>query len=94
MKITPLWHNVLVKKINRRPDNWTKILTEVDFEYDDRWIVEAIWPWATKEDWTREKIEVEVWDKIYFSKYDISRVDIDGKEHYIINASKIIAKEG
>lgn len=92
MKLIPLWHNVLVKKVSRRPE-WI-ILTKVDEDYDNRWEIVAVWPWAEREDGKRSEMPVKVWDMIYFSQYDKQIIKIDEEEeYYVVNASKILAKE-
>lgn len=92
MKLTPLWHNVLIKKVSRRPE-WI-ILTKVDEDYDNRWEVIATWPWALREDGKRSEMPVKAWEIVHFSQYDKQIIKLDeDEEYFIVNASKILAIE-
>jgi len=91
-KLNPLGHNVVIEKVSRRP--WSIIETAVDFDYDNQWIVIAVWPGAEREDGKTAEMPVKIGDKVHFSSYDKQLIDLwsDGK-FYVVNASKILAIE-
>lgn len=87
MKIKPLADRVLVK--NTKPETKTSsgiIIPEVAQEKTQTAEVIAVGPGTEK-----EKITVNVGDKIMYDKYAGTQIKIDGEDHLILKAADIIA---
>ena len=87
MKIKPLADRVLVKNTKQETKNSSGIIIpEVDQEKTQTAEVIAVGPGTEK-----EKITVNVGDKIMYDKYAGTQIKIDGEDHLILRMSDIIA---
>ena len=91
MKITPLQDRVLVKRLEE--EDKTKggiIIPDTAKEKPMEGKVVAVGKGRVKEDGTVAPLDVKAGDKILFSKYAGTELQIDGEEHLIMREDDIL----
>lgn len=91
MKITPLQDRVLVKRLEE--EEKTKggiIIPDTAKEKPIEGKVVAVGKGRVKEDGTVVPLEVKAGDKVLFSKYAGTEIQIEGEEHLIMREDDIL----
>ena len=92
MNIRPLHDKVLVKRV--RTDNKTKggiIIPDTAQEKPQEGKVEAVGNGRILDDGSVKPLDVKVGDKILFSKYGGTDINIDGNEYLILREEDVLA---
>jgi len=88
--ITPLNDLVIVQRVTA--DTTTKsgfIIPLKAQKAHDKGVVVAIGPGKRKEDGTREPMDLQLGDEIYFSKFAREALEIDGKEYVSMHEADV-----
>ncbi|UCC66817.1 MAG: co-chaperone GroES [Deltaproteobacteria bacterium] len=91
MKITPLQDRVLVKRLEEEETSKGGIIipdTAKEKPMEGR--VVAVGKGRVKEDGTVVPLDVKAGDKVLFSKYAGTEINIDGEEHLIMREDDIL----
>ena len=91
MKIRPLQDRILVKRIEE--EQQTKggiIIPDSAKEKPQEGIVIAVGGGRVAEDGTVRPLDVKKGDKVLFSKYGGTEVNLDGQEHLIIREDDVL----
>ena len=67
------------------------IITDTREDRPYRWIVIAVWPWRTLENWEREIMLVKEWDMVFFTRYWPDEFEYEGERYYSIKQWSILA---
>jgi chaperonin GroES len=92
MKLRPLHDRILVKRLDSEAK--TKggiIIPDTAKEKPQEALVVAVGPGKVNEDGKVTPPEVKKGDKVLFSKYSGSEINLDGEEHLIIREEDILA---
>ncbi len=92
MKIRPLQDRILVKRVDEE-DTTTGgiIIPDSAKEKPQEGLVAAVGPGKTLENGDIAEIGVKPGDRILFSKYAGTDVEVDGSEHIIIREDDVLA---
>ena len=96
--IIPMWENILIEPIAEEAVTNTGIILP-DTGKDRPWTgkVIAVWCGKTLEDGTCQKVDLEIWDTVFFTKYSADEFDIEisgiKKKYLIVKYSNILAKK-
>lgn len=94
IKLKPLWDNVLIEPIvEEKKSSAGIILPEMEKEKSSRWTVVAVWEGKILDNWTRNNIDLEIWDVVYFTKYSPEEIEFEWKKYLLMWISGILAKE-
>ena len=76
--IIPMWENILIEPIAEEAVTNTGIILP-DTGKDRPWTgkVIAVWCGKTLEDGTCQKVDLEIWDTVFFTKYSADEFDIE-----------------
>ncbi len=91
MKIHPLQDRILVSRIEQ--EETTKggiIIPDTAQEKPQEGKVVAVGKGKVQDDGTLQKLDVKKGDRILFTKYAGSEVDLDGKEHLILREDDVL----
>ena len=91
MKIHPLHDRILVSRIEQ--EETTKggiIIPDTAQEKPQEGKVVAVGRGKVQDDGTLQKLDVKKGDRILFTKYAGSEVDLDGKEHLILREDDVL----
>jgi len=88
LKVT--WDKILVLPI-QKDYNVGGFQLETREEKAELWEVVAVWPGRMLENWSREAVDVSIWDIIYFTRYSTDEVKSDDKVYYSIKQSSVLA---
>jgi chaperonin GroES len=91
MKIRPLQDRIIVKRIEE--EEKTKggiIIPDTAKEKPSEGKVIAVGKGKVKEDGTLQPLDVKKGDRVLFSKYAGTEVNIDGEEHLIIREDDVL----
>ncbi|MBT9137929.1 MAG: 10 kDa chaperonin [Syntrophomonadaceae bacterium] len=92
MKARPLGDRIVVKQVEEEEvKKGGIIIPDVAKEKSQRGEVKAVGPGKKNEDGKVIPLEVKVGDKIFFSKYGGTEVEIDGKEYVIMREDDVLA---
>ncbi len=92
MKIQPLHDRVIVKRVEE--EEKTKggiIIPDTDKEKPIEGLVAAVGSGKSEEGGKKVPLEVKKGDKVLFSKYAGTEIQIEGEEHLIMKEEDIIA---
>ena len=91
MKIRPLQDRILVKRIDEEETtSGGIIIPDTAKEKPQEGVVVAVGGGKVREDGTTQPLDVKKGDKVLFSKYGGSEVNVDGTEHLIIREDDIL----
>jgi len=91
MKIRPLQDRIIVKRIDE--EETTKggiIIPDTAKEKPQEAKVIAVGKGKVKEDGTVQPLDVKKGDRVLFSKYSGTEINIDGEEHLIIREDDVL----
>jgi len=91
MKIRPLQDRIIVKRIDE--EEKTKggiIIPDTAKEKPQEAKVIAVGKGKVKEDGTVQPLDVKKGDRVLFSKYSGTEINIDGEEHLIIREDDVL----
>jgi chaperonin GroES len=92
MKIRPLQDRILVKRVDEEEKtSGGIIIPDSAKEKPQEGLVVAVGPGKTLENGSVAEIAVQAGDRILFSKYAGTDVDVDGAEHIIIREDDVLA---
>jgi chaperonin GroES len=92
MKIRPLQDRILVKRVDEEETTTGGIIIpDSAKEKPQEGLVAAVGPGKTLENGSVAEIAVQAGDRILFSKYAGTDVDVDGAEHIIIREDDVLA---
>ena len=92
MKIRPLHDRILVKRIDEEEKSTGGIIIpDSAKEKPQQGKVVAVGNGKIGEDGTVTPLDVKKGDKILFSKYSGSEIDLDGEEHLIMREDDVLA---
>ncbi len=91
MKIRPLQDRILVKRIDEEEiTNGGIIIPDSAKEKPSEGKVIAVGNGKIKEDGTLQPLDVKKGDRILFSKYAGTEINVDGEEHIIIREDDVL----
>ena len=85
--IKPLGNIIICKPVLTEDKTTSGIILQQE-TIPKKWVVAAIWPWAIKEDGTRNHIDLKIGDIVYFPKNQVVEVEDDWML-YIMNAAAV-----
>ena len=91
MKVRPLHDRILVKRVEEeKKSKGGIIIPDTAKEKPQEGRVVAVGSGKVLEDGTTRALEVSKGDRVLFSKYSGSEVNIDGEEHLIIREDDVL----
>lgn len=96
--IIPMWENILIEPIAEESITNTGIILP-DTGKDKPWTgkVVALWSGKILEDGSYQKMDLEIWDTVFFTKYSADEIDIEisgiKKKYLIVKSANILAKK-
>ena len=92
MKIRPLQDRILVKRVDEEETTTGGIIIpDSAKEKPQEGLVAAVGPGKTLENGNIAEVAVQAGDRILFSKYAGTDVNVDGDEHIIIREDDVLA---
>ena len=96
--IIPMWENILIEPIAEEAVTSTGIILP-DTGKDKPWTGKVISLWSGKmlEDGSCQKMDLEIWDTVFFTKYSADEFDVEisgtKKKYLIVKYPSILAKK-